>query len=104
MNLSDRRSFVYGLLVAAKLAADPELVLAKGRSNLRHLRKVRSDGSANSLLDRWEELLHSGCEELIAVLTSPASEAVELRHPSPFAGVLSEAERIWVIRTTRAAV
>jgi hypothetical protein len=103
MNLSDRRSFVYGLLIAAKLAADPESVLVKARKNLRRLRRVHSDGSADVVLDRWEELLSGPSEMLITVLTSPAPSAVELRHASPFAGVLTEAERNWVIKATRSA-
>ena len=103
MNLSDRRSYVFGLLVAAKLAADPDVVLAKARKNLRRLRRVHSDGSADALLDRWEELLAGPSEEIIAVLSSPAQRSVELRHASPFAGVLSGAERTWVIQATRAA-
>lgn len=99
----NRRSYVFGLLVAAKLAADPDVVLAKARRNLRRLRKVHSDGSADALLDRWEELLSGPVEQIIAVLTSPAQSSIELRHASPFGGVLTNAERTWAIQATRAA-
>ena len=103
MTLSDRRSFVFGLLVAAKLAAEPEAVVARARKNLVRLRRIHDDGSADTLLDRWEELLDGPADRVIAVLGSPAPECSELRHASPFAGVLTEAERTWVIRATRAA-
>jgi len=43
----------------------------------------------------WLQLiaLDAGTEAVLEVLTSRAPEAVELRQNSPFAGVLSEAER-----------
>lgn len=103
MNLSNRRSFVFGLLVAAKLAADPDAVLARAAKNLRRLRRIHSDGSADALLDHWEELLAGPIEQIIAVLCSSTSSSIELRHASPFAGVLTDAERAWVIQATRAA-
>jgi excisionase family DNA binding protein len=103
LNLSDRRSYVFGLLVAAKLAADPDAVLARAEKNLRRLRRVHSDGSADALLDRWEELLSGPIEQVIAILSSSTPSSVELRHASPFAGVLTDEERAWVIRATRAA-
>jgi len=102
MNLSDRRSYVFGLLVAAKLAADPDAVLARAEKNLRRLRRVHSDGSADALLDRWEEILSGPIEQIIAVLCSSTPSSIELRHASPFAGVLADAERAWVIQATRA--
>ena len=103
MNLSDRRSLVFGILVASKLEVDPETVLSKGRANLRRLKKVHADGSADALLSRWEELLAGSVERLVAVLLSTREESIDLRHASPFAGVLTEDERRWVSQATRAA-
>ena len=103
INSSDRRSYVFGLLIAAKLAADPEVVLTKGKKNLRRLWRVHSDGSADVLLNWWEELLAGPIERIIDVLTSSDQRSIELRHASPFAGVLTGAERTWVIQATRAA-
>ena len=102
MNLSDRRSYVFGLLVAAKLVADPDVVLAKAKKNLRRLQQVHSDGSADALLDRWKDILSGPIEQIIAVLCSSTPSSIELRHASPFAGVLTGAERAWVIQATRA--
>jgi hypothetical protein len=103
MNLSDRRSLVFGILVASKLEVDPETALSKGRANLRRLKKVHGDGSADALLSRWEQLLAGPVEQLAAVLLSTSQESIDLRHASPFAGVLTEDERRWVIQATRAA-
>ena len=101
MNLSDRRSLAYGLLIAEHLVVSPAAVLASGRKNLRHLRQVHSDGSANRYLNRWSDLLSGPVESILRVLTSMDEESVELRHTAPFAGVLTEEERRSVIRATR---
>jgi hypothetical protein len=103
LNLTDRRSYVYGLLVAAKLAAEPEAVLATAHENLLRLRSAHADGSADALLNRWGDLHAGPIEHVIAVLTSAAQASVALRHASPFAGALTSAGRTWVIRATRAA-
>ncbi|MFF5084773.1 excisionase family DNA-binding protein [Actinoplanes sp. NPDC000266] len=79
--------------IAAKLAAHPPAVLAAAAINLRRLRHLHPAGREWVWLDRWEALLDGGVAAVIDVLTSPAEHAVKLRSTSPFAGVLSEAER-----------
>ncbi|GAA0450722.1 transcriptional regulator [Paractinoplanes deccanensis] len=79
--------------VAAKLAADPAAVLAAAAINLRRLRDLHPAGPEWMWLDRWDVLLDAGVSTVIDALTSPADYAVRLRSASPFAGVLSEAER-----------
>lgn len=103
LTLTDRRSLGYGLLIAAKLVAQPDIVIAAGRQKLSHLREVHSDGSADYYLDRWEELLAGPTERLLRVLVSTDEDSIALRHTAPFAGLLSADERREVIRATRAA-
>ncbi|MEV4350847.1 helix-turn-helix domain-containing protein [Actinoplanes sp. NPDC049596] len=79
--------------IAAKLAAHPPAVLAAAAINLRRLRTLHPAGQEWAWLDRWEGLLDNGVLAVIDTLTSPAQYAVQLRSTSPFAGVLSEAER-----------
>jgi excisionase family DNA binding protein len=79
--------------VAGRLVVDPDGVLSKARNNLARLRKVHPDGMAALWLDRWRATLDDGIEAVLDTLTSRAPRAVELRQNSPFAGVLSEAER-----------
>jgi excisionase family DNA binding protein len=79
--------------VAGRLVADPGAVLSKARANLDRLRRIHPDGMAAVWLDRWRTVLEDGAEAVLDVLTSRAPHAVELRQNSPFAGVLSEAER-----------
>jgi excisionase family DNA binding protein len=101
ISLTDLRSWIYGVLVASRLAEDPVGVIDIGRANLRKQQEVHGDESADPLLNKWDQLLRGSSDELLEVLVSPSQFAAELRHSSPFAGVLSSDERHWVIRTTR---
>lgn len=89
--------------VAGKLVANPPAMLAVAAINLRRLRRLHPDGRAWEWLDRWDALLEEGVEAVLNALTSSASFAVELRRNSPFAGVLSEAERRAVIEALAAS-
>ena len=101
MNLADRRSLAYGLLIAEKLLVETESVLAHARRNLAHQQSVHTDGSADRYLNTWEALLAGPTEAILRVLTSTDDESVDFRHAAPFAGVLTDAERRAVIRSTR---
>jgi excisionase family DNA binding protein len=79
--------------VAGKLVADPSAVLAKATANLARLHGIHPDGMAAVWLERWCVLLNAGAETVLDVLTSRSPGATELRQNSPFAGVLSDAER-----------
>jgi excisionase family DNA binding protein len=103
LNLTDRRSLGYGFLIAAKLVTQPATVMEVAKQNLSRLRSIHSDGSADSYLNRWEELLAGPVERLVRVLVSTDEESVALRHAAPFAGLLSDDERRAVIRATRIA-
>jgi excisionase family DNA binding protein len=104
MDLTDRRSLAYGLLIAEKLVVSREPVLEAAQRNLERQRTVHTDGSANHYLDTWEKLLSGPAESILRVLTSLDDEAVALRHAAPFAGVLTDEERRAVIDSTRRAV
>jgi excisionase family DNA binding protein len=79
--------------VAGRLVADPATVLAKAASNLDRLAAIHPDGMAARWLERWRQILNSGTEAVLDVLTSRSPSATDLRQNSPFAGVLSEPER-----------
>ena len=101
MNLTDRRSLAYGLLIAKKLVVAPDPVLGQARRNLARQRTVHTDGSADRYLNAWAELLAGPTEAILNVLTSTDQRSVALRHAAPFAGVLTDADRRSVIRSTR---
>jgi excisionase family DNA binding protein len=79
--------------IAGKLVAKPGAVLAAAQINLRRLRRLHPTGPAWEWLDRWDAVLDEGVEAVLDALTSSTERAVALRQQSPFAGILSEAER-----------
>jgi excisionase family DNA binding protein len=103
MNLTDRRSLAYCLLLSARLVADPEAVLAKARENLEVMRTALDDGSSDRWLDRWEQMLDGPLEAILHVFTALDEESIELRHMAPFAGLLTDEERLQIIAATRRA-
>jgi excisionase family DNA binding protein len=87
--------------VAGRVVTNPGAVLAAAQINLRRLRRIHPDGRDWEWLDRWDAVLDEGVEAVLDALTSSAHHAVELRRNSPFAGILSEAERRAVLRAYR---
>jgi DNA-binding XRE family transcriptional regulator len=87
----DRRSLVLHRAIAKRLTDNPEPVLALARRNLSRM-KERNFGSSPPLRE-WGVLLDRPLPALVRLLTDPDPWARELRHVTPFAGVLSAAER-----------
>jgi len=92
----DRRSLSLHRAIANRLTEDPDRVLAKARQCLDHM-MARHDGASLPLRE-WVVLLDRPVEALLPLLTDPDPWARELRHVTPFAGVLSAAERAEVYR------
>jgi excisionase family DNA binding protein len=87
--------------VAGRLARDPERILGKARRNLDRLERMHPAGMSARWLARWRRLIDEGPEAVMRVLAAESEEADELRQNSPFAGVLSEPERLAVLRAHR---
>lgn len=92
----DRRSLAVHRAVALRLTQQPGETLARARATLRRLREAHP--AAASLLREWHVLLKRPLPALLPVLTDPSEYARELRHVTPFAGVLSAGERAKVYR------
>lgn len=92
----ERRSLDLHRAIAARLRADPEHVLAQARRNL--ARMLSRTGVSSQPLREWGVLLDRPLEALLPLLTDPDPWARELRHVTPFAGVLSATERAEVYR------
>ena len=88
-----------GYAVAGKFVSNPEGVLGTGRANLRKLQERSPRGRGRHWLEEWDRLLLGPTEEILEALTSRSPRARELRQNSPFAGVLSDAERQEVLAT-----
>jgi len=86
----DERSLAMHRLIAAKVQADPVL-LDKARENVR--RWQESDGSPKLALAEWEQILGGPVNQVAQFVTERSERATRLRQSSPFAGILTEAER-----------
>ncbi|MDE0027694.1 MAG: hypothetical protein OXP69_25045 [Spirochaetaceae bacterium] len=95
----DRRSLALHERIADRLRAAPVETLARAEANLRRMRDLHP--GASGLLDEWERLLRCSPDELVDALVNPDLHYRELRHVTPFAGVLSAPERAAVYREFR---
>lgn len=87
----DRRSLALHAAIADRLRDEPEAVLAKARSSLAHMKALHP--GARQLFDEWTVLLRRPVTALLPVLVDASPWARELRHVTPFAGVLTAKER-----------
>ena len=76
--------------IVRKVTADPGL-LETTRAKVRRWPKM-DDSPLLALSDR-ENILNGPVERVTRFLVEPSERATRLRQPSPFAGVLTEAER-----------
>jgi excisionase family DNA binding protein len=98
-----RRSLWVHRAVAGRVAADPVGTLALARRNIdRRLREQPASGSER-WLRRWRQLLELGPDPVMDALTSSSPASRELRQNSPFAGVLTEAERLAILESFQKA-
>ena len=87
----DRRSLVLHRAIAKRLCEDPEGVLEQARRTLqRMIERARGDSQT---LREWGVFLDRSLPALLPLLADPDPWARELRHVTPFAGVLSARER-----------
>jgi hypothetical protein len=89
--LHDIRSLALHALVVARIEQDRTL-LKIARRNLARWRR-RFSGQPEQWWLEWDHLLRRPWPELAALLTDPGQESTRLRQSSPFAGVLTVAER-----------
>lgn len=101
MTREELQSHALHFAIAAKLSADPEAVIGRSRGNIARMRDVNPH--AARLLDEWDRILDRPAREIVARMLDPGEHARELRHVTPFAGVLSAPERAKVIQSVRAA-
>ena len=92
----ERRSLALHRAIARRLADDPTAVVARARRNLARMRARPGQGA--HALREWDVILDRPVHTLLLLLTDPGEWARELRHATPFAGVLSAAERAAVYR------
>lgn len=94
--LIDERSLAFDRLTAAKITTNPALV-ERARATLHRWLATASPRARPAMLE-WQTVLDGPREELLALLVATDERARRLRQSSPFAGVLSTAERTAVLQ------
>lgn len=102
MTREERRSLELHRAIAVRLRAEPARVRALAKRNLARMRT--RVGSPSQALREWGVLLDRPANALIPLLTASDPWARELRHVTPFAGVLTAAERAECYRRFRSAL
>lgn len=92
----DRRSLALHAAIAEHLVARPDETISRARATLKRMCDVNPRASA--LLREWNVVLQRPLNALLPVLSDESLWARELRHVTPFAGVLSARERAAVYR------
>jgi hypothetical protein len=87
----EARSLAMHCLIAQKIARDPRL-LDIARRNLAAW-STRYGANPPRALGEWQAILRRPWHEIASVITDTGEEATRLRQSSPFAGVLTQAER-----------
>lgn len=88
--------------VLGALMIDPDSVLATAQRNVERFKLVhRSDGMSVRYLEQWQSAISEGIDSVVKVLTGTDERSSELRQNSPFAGVLSDEQRMQVLRSFR---
>ena len=87
----DERSLALHRLVARKVLAEPVL-LDRARANLRRWRD--NHGASSPALTEWERILNGHAGQVADFLVERSERAARLRQSSPFAGILTEDERL----------
>lgn len=92
------RSLWLAHAVAGTIVLDPVTTIGSAKQNLQRLQAQHTRGQLARWLREWEVLLDGPVEEVLATLTSQTPRARELRQNNPFAGVLSDAQRVRVLQ------
>ena len=98
---TDRRSLACHRAVVEKLLADPERCLAKARTNLAFMAGLHP--YAHRIFERRSRWLDLSPEDLASQVLDPGEVDCDVRQVSPFAGLLSAAERARILRRFREA-
>ncbi|TFB97862.1 MULTISPECIES: helix-turn-helix domain-containing protein [Cryobacterium] len=83
--------------LANRLRTDPQAVLDVVPDNLVRLRARLRSPIGQKWVDRWAELVDSPVDLLILGMLADTPEGRELRQNSPFAGALTQGERVAAI-------
>jgi len=98
--LLEARSLAMHAVIAQKIERDPAL-LDVPHNNLKRWR-ARWETEAPAWYGEWCGIMNRPWPEIASIITEPSEEGARLRQSSPFAGVLSAAERKRIYEAFRA--
>jgi hypothetical protein len=98
--LLEARSLAMHTVIAQKIERNPRL-LEVPRDNLKRWR-ARWEDEPPAWHGEWCAIMGRPWTEIAALITEPSEEAARLRQSSPFAGILSAAERRRIYEAFRA--
>ena len=101
LSRDQQRSLWLAYATAGRIVSDPDATLVQARRSLERMRAA-GRGQARRWLDECARLLDGPVDELLEALTGTSPCSRELRQNSPFAGVLTAAERDRVLASWRA--
>jgi hypothetical protein len=85
----------------AKLIGDLGTLRELAHRNIDRMRAVARSVPAQKLLDEWVDILDGPPDRLIEVFLEANEHSIDLRQMSPFAGALSDEERVAAIHRAR---
>lgn len=99
--LKAARSLALHVLIAKKITDNPAL-LEKARANLERWGAAQGSGAAPRWLTEWQEILKRAWPEIAALITGQGQENDRLRKSAPFAGILTQEERLQIFNRFKA--
>ncbi|WP_248762090.1 hypothetical protein [Pseudarthrobacter sp. SSS035] len=94
----ERVSYELHRAVAEKVREDPQPVLSKARTNLQKMASRAGDAHARGWVAEWTALVNGAdLNRLVDAMLRPDERGIDLRQMTPFAGVLSQKERLVAI-------
>lgn len=84
--------------LAAKLPTEHERIRAIGHRNIAKMLESQLSPIARSWVDQWAELLDGDPLQLKVAMLAPGLDAADMRQMAPFAGALTQEERIDAIQ------
>jgi hypothetical protein len=98
--LLEARSLAMHAVIARKIERDRRL-LQIAHSNIERWHAEQGE-HLPAWLSEWQELLDQPWEYIAALITEPSENGARLRQSSPFAGVLTQQERMRIYEAFRA--
>ena len=93
----DRRSLAFDAIVAEKVERDPKLI-QKAIGNLERWISQRQPDPPQVLFEWLDILQSSDVSKILTLLRASDQNATRLRQSSPFCGILTEEERLAILK------